>query len=303
MTAVQERRSWWHRTARSMTPDQLLFGQFKLSKAQRAEMYVRGFALSQVALYVGSAIYFLVLQRTYGFHDPNGKWNAFGLKDFYDRFPVHVQNLLGTHWFASQLAPGWYLTARHDFRHFLIGMLVTLMVGSLTIGLSRKVRKCSDWGIFGRLLLAPVAAAPVAAVLIGLFAWFLPHVAHWDVSQAGVAVGGTFGQWLGRGAWQVTLIGIAAGLAMRVILHPAFDRIQLISLEKKLAAGWNPGFRHRVIYGSAYVNRYELLCAEKHDPEQHGMWLGLLSSVSGFLFLVFLGWGIWLNFFSGILPK
>lgn len=461
----RRRRGLLGRSARALDPRQLALIRFQLTPGQKAEMWARGTALGQIAVLVGSSVYFLFIQRAYGFHDPAGPWNTvIWNKDFYDRFVIHVQNGLpgicavlaglavaaaaawllagpvlrlrharhdvtelerdgvtqaedpvlrrarrryrvraavtaagtlaaGTaaalltarqlagwhvHWFPGQSAPPWYVAARHQFRHFLIGAIAAVMVSSVTIGLGKRARKrVPNWAIPVRFAVAFITAVPVAAVPIGLFAWVLPHVLGWDAARIGLVVGngdgqiiaavtvaaagvilaviackwaraplwllaaaallagaglyaavaylmprygvslapfgrgaGTLaGQWIGEGAWEATLTGVATGLAMKPIMRPAQDTLQLISIENKMTGNQvigddgtvsyaSPPAWWRWVYGAAYVNRYRYCVAEGHQPARHGAVMGALMAlaVPAGLYLVINGiWLLWLG--------
>lgn len=300
MTATQApaRRSLLRR-ARALSPDQILFRQYKLTKRQKAVMYLRGAALSQLASPVSAAVYFLLTQVAYTTRYGTTTVTWLYLKDPWDRFPVHVQNLLHAHWFAGQVAPAWWVTARHDARHVFEGILIVLLIGSVTVGLSRKPRRrLSNRAIAARFALALPAAVPGAALGIGFFAWLLPDVLHVDISQAGLGVGGWLGEWIGKGSWQLTIIGILAGLGAKRVLTPAQDALQLISLEKKLAEGETPKRWWRPVYGPNYVNRYEYLRAERHECKPHGKVMGAAMTLAAPVFLFLLGFGIWLLYFG-----
>ena len=298
MTATAGQRGLLHR-ARILSPDQILFREYKLTRRQKLEMYLRGTMLSQIASPVSAAVYFLLTQRRWGFQDPGGGWVSVSLKDPWDRLPVHVQNLLHAHWFHGQSAPAWWVVARHDARHVFEGILIVLLIGSITIGLSKKPRKrVSNRGIATRFALAPLAAVPGAALGIGFFAWLLPSVFRVDVSQVGLSIGGWPGEWIGKGSWQLTIIGILAGLGAKQVLTPAQDAIQLISLEKKITDGETRKWWWRPVYGANYVNRFEYLRASRHSCQPHGKAMGLVMTLAAPVTLFLLGTGIWLLYFG-----
>lgn len=306
------RKRFWHRV-KQLTPGQLLLKQYKLTKAQRVQMYIRSTVYGLIAGAVGSAAYFLGIQRAWGFEDPHSTWVTYwGLKDVYDRAPVHLINLwdgfarlikvpaLQYH-LVTQTEPGWWVTARHDFRHVLIGLVGTLLVGSLTTGLGKKTRqRISNRQIIFRYVAAIPVALICAAPFIFLFAYLFPEVMH-------VGFGGGSGfveQWIGKGTWQLTLIGVAAGVGAKLlVLKPAEDSLQLISLEKHMLDQAEPKWWWNIVYSESYRNRYAYLRASGHKPERHGQFMGFLIMQGSVIFLALLGFGIWLDYFSGMLPK
>lgn len=283
------------------------------------------------------------------------------------------------HWFPGQSAPPWWVAARHQFRHFLIGAFGVFLISTVTIGLGRRVRgRVPNWAIPLRFLAAFAVALPVAAVGIGFFAWFLPHVLGWDAARLGLVVtnsdaqivfavtisiaaaalitvfclvrragfvvllaavivstaavyallalvlprygfsaapagrgiGTLAGQWIGKGAWEATLTGVLAGLAMKPVLRPAQYTLQLISIEKKMTdrqvigddgtVGYPaPLWWWRWVYGPNYVNTYEYCVDQAHQPQKHGVILGLLLALTAPVFLIMIANGIWLLYLGG----
>jgi hypothetical protein len=301
-TAAPPARRFWHR-ARALSPGQLLLQRYGLTRGQKAEMIARGVVLSQVASAIGSAVYYLFTQVKYGTQNAGAPYFTWvGLKDSWDRAPVHVQNLLHAHWFTpAQVAPPWWVTARHDARHVFIGLIAYLLIASLTIGLSRKPRRRVHpaW-IAASPVTVMLAAIPGAAAGILLVSKGLPAVMHWGVPSGNLWVR----EWLGRGSWQLTLIGLLAGkfFAQRVF-RPVADTIQLTSIEKKITDGSPVRPWWRLVYGPAYLNRHDYLVASGHDCPPHSKALGTIMLAGTPVLAFWLGYGIWLKYFSGILPR
>ncbi len=303
---------WLHRTGKALDPRQLTLAKYQLTKAERGELILRGLVLTQVAALIGSSIYFLTIQRKWGFQDPpahgakTSNWNTYwAWKDFYDRFPNHVQNWLNSlgldiHVIHGQLAPAWYVAARHDFRHFLIGLIAAILVSSITIGLRKKgYVRVPNWKIPLKFAEGILVAVPVAIISIGFFAWFMPHVVGVDIADWGSNVGGTLGEWVGKGAWESTLCGVLAGLAMKMIIKSSQATIQLVSMENHLndkddVKGW-----WRYVYGPNYVKRYEYLQETDHTPERHGQLLGLFMALAVPVSLALIGFAIWNLYLGG----
>lgn len=298
-----------HRTAKTLDPRQALFRKYKLTKHQKLIMIIWGTVLGFLATPVGNAIYYLVTQVRYQTVNAGAPpFTILYLKDTWDRAPVHIDNLFHLGWFTSgsQVEPGWWVTARHDARHVLIGILVMLMVGSITIGLSAKPRKRQRPY---RIALSPVtvlfAAIPGAALGIVIFAitpvgkWLMKWGTHTGLAPVDAYVA--------KGSWQLTIIGLLAGYFFaRRVFNPVADTIQLTSIEKKITEQETVKWWWHLVYTPAYVNRYRMTLAqvqgEEYVCQPHGKTMGIIMFLAAPVFLALLAYGIWLTYFSGILP-
>lgn len=273
----------------------------KYSKSERAEMIIRGLILSQFAIPIGSALYYLWTQVHYliTYQDGNGVTASLvnvGLKDTWDRLPVHVENLFHQHWFTGQLAPAWWVVARHDFRHVLIGFLAVLLVGAFGVGLKKYNRRST-----GKMVLSvPYAfllATVVAAVLIVLAVRVTPVINHYGVSQ-GIPF---LNDLIGKGTLQLTIIGLAAGeVARRFALAPTFAELQTRSIERNIAQGDTFVGWKKLVYGPNYRKRYEAVQVELAGakPELGTPWIGVVMLLSAPVLTFLLGFGVWLNYFG-----
>ena len=296
-------RRLWHRARGALSPGQLLLSKYKLTRGQKLEMIARGTVLSQVASAIGSAVYYLFTQVKYGTQNAGQPYFTWiGLKDTWDRLPVHVANLLHADWLHhAQSAPAWWVTARHDARHVFIGLVAYLLIASLTIGMSRRPRRrVHPFWIAASPVTVMLAAVPGAAAGILLVSKGLPVVMHWGVPSGNVWVR----EWLGKGSWQLTIIGLLAGkFFAQTMFRPVADTIQLTSIEKHISDGDQPRPWWKVVYGPAYVNRFRYLIASKHVCPPHSKVLGTIMLAGTPVLAFWLGYGIWLKYFSGILPK
>lgn len=302
-----------HRNLKALDPRQLTLSKYKLTPAERGELVSRGLVLTQVAALIGSAVYFLAVQRRWGFKDPpahgattTSSWATYWWwKDFYDNAPIRLQNAanwvgIPVHVFHGQTVPAWYVVARHDFRHFLIGLVAVVLVSSVTIGLGkREYDRVRNWVIPLKFAQGLLVAVPVAAIGIGFFAWFLPHVVGVDIQDWGANIGGAPGEWVGKGAWESTLIGAIAGFGMKRTIRPAQATIQLISMENHLNDKDEPNRLWRVFYGPNYVKRYRYLQETKHTPERHGQVMGLFMALAAPVGVALIVFAIWLNYLGG----
>lgn len=291
--------------ARQLSPDQLLFQKYKLTRKQKLIMTAWGIALGFIATPVGNAIYYLITQVRYETSNAGQPPFTFWyLKDAWDRLPVHVDNLLHLGWFTSgsQTEPPWWVTARHDARHVLIGILIMLMVGSVTIGMSARPRKRVKpaWIALSPLTVL-LAAIPGAAA--GILLFVRTPLDKWVMGWGAQTGFPPVDAYLAKGSWQLTAIGLLAGyfFAKRVF-RPVADTVQLTSIEKKLAGNDTPEWWWHLAYTPAYRNRYKLLKAGGHVCEPHGKTMGVIMFLAAPAFLALLAYGTWLTYFSGILP-
>lgn len=287
-----------HRNIRRFVdPDKLLLKQYKLSKSERLDMLIRGLLLSQVAVFIGSSIYFIFLQTQLRWSYPKGKMKFFNLywADLWDRLPIHVEHLFGAHWFgASQAAPAWWVTARHDFRHVLIGVLAALLIGAITVGLKRRKRASVTHMVLS-VPAALVVAIIVATALILFFDWATPFMKHFGVSTGNPYVENL----VGKGTIQLTLIGIVTGIFVkRFVLARTFDTVQLMSLERNIDQGSTEKWWWKYVYPPNYRKRFKYLIASGHQCLPHNRWLGITLSVCAPILLFWLGFGIWLLYFG-----
>jgi hypothetical protein len=283
-----------------------LLKKHKLRVTDRGLLLMWGALLSQVAVPIGSAIYFLVTQVAYQTKYGNTTTTFIGLKDTWDRLPVHVQNLLHNKYLGhahqafglhSQSAPLWWVTARHDARHVLIGFLGTLLVLGIMVGF-KYVKKLKWHQMLGHLVLAFLASAAVAAVMIVLLSHGLAFAEHWGTKSGNPWVA----DWVNKGSWQLTIIGIAAGIPAHKILAPVFGTFQTMQAEKRLARKspppkwFPPNYRHRYDYlEDKYTDQQEAALRVANQSKVLKVVLFIAIPVLTFL----LGFGIWLNYGGG----
>ena len=292
MTAILGRQ-------RLLDPDKLLLRSYKLTQSERGEMFARGFLLTQFAIPIGSALYFLFTQVKYQTQYGTTTMTWLSLKDTWDRLPVHIQNLLGTHWFTSQRAPAWWVVARHDFRHVLIGVIAVLLVGAFGIGLKQR-KRASVAHMVASVPLAFLAAAVVAGALITLFAQGVVARAANHVS-AGTNV--TYvGDLIGKGVIQLTLIGVLAGIAAKKVLARTFYTLQGMSIDRNIAQGETLTGWKRFVYPANYRNRFHYeekrVSEGRHEARLGSSWIGVTISLAAPVIVFLLAFGIWLNYFG-----
>jgi hypothetical protein len=293
------------RRRKIISREMLLLQQYNLSKWERGEMVVRGAVLSQFAVPIGSFLYFLWFQMHYlvTYQNSDGTTGSFvniWLKDPWDRLPIHIDNLLHLSLFAplgTVDEPAWWVDARHDFRKVLIGFVVTLLLGAITVGFKKRKRATIQHMAL-MVPLAFLAAGGTATLLIwGFLA--LPHV----VSNAGTTNSVPYVRdYLGSGQLELLIIGIVSGLVAKLFLARTFDTLQLISIERNIAQGDTIDGWKRFLYGANYRKRYAYLQGRVEEGS-YQVELGhpvvgiLLIALTPFM-LFLLGGGIWLLYFG-----
>jgi hypothetical protein len=282
---------------RIVDPEKLLLKQYSLDKSERVDLITRGLVLTQLAIPIGSAIYFILFQTRLAWSYPKQNMSLGTLywADLWDRLPIHLQNLFHEHWFGtSQEAPAWWVTARHDFRHVLIGLIAALLIGSITVGLKKRKRASVPHMVLS-IPAAFIVAMVVASGLIVFFNWATPFM-----NDIGSSSGNPYvNDLIGKGTIQITLIGVVAGLvAKKLVLVRTFDTLQLMSLEQKLSDGKTEQWWWKYVYAPNYRNRFQYLQACDHEPQSPARWLGFVLSACAPILLFLLGFGIWLLYFG-----
>ena len=288
-------------------PDKLLLKQYKLSPGEKLEMILRSLVLSQVAVLIGSALYYLFWETHYTVThgQPDGSTGSFiniSLKDTWDRLPVHIDNLLHRGLFyqlGTVDSSATWDTARHDVRHVMIGFLTVLLIGSVTVGL--KNYKRATWShVAWSVPTAFFAAIGTAAALITLFAyhpvasWFSHTGTNPDLPYAG--------QFIGSGALQLTLIGVLAGIVAKLFLNRDFATLQLMSIERNIDQGDSVTGIRKFIYPAAYRNRFDMI-KDKVDNRGYkckagSKWIGITLVLATPVIALLIATGIYINYFG-----
>ncbi len=289
-----------------LTAQQELFNQYKLDKSDRAIMFGWKTAFSQVALFVGSGLYFIISQLEFPIDYPKQDkryWDYY-LGDLWDRADVHVQNALGVRWWGDGVhASHVWDIARHDTRYVLIGVIARLLVALVTIGLSKRDMNRKPVGRL-RIITSPlvvlVLAITAAAPLIWLFTT-VPFLRYLD--KFGLfSNNGYLGTWLGSGKWELILIGLVAGTVALPYFKPVASALQLVSIDNKLAAKKQEKWWWKRVYTPAWMKRFRYLRARvaegTYTAEAHGKALGVFMALGASAFLVYMGVGIVIKFWG-----
>ena len=276
---------------RVIDPDKLLLKKYHLTPLQRVLMIAWASALSQIAIFVGSAMYFLTTQVSYEAGYGSSTVTLLSLKDPWDRLPIYVENLFHASWFgSSQAAPAWWVVARHDFRHVLIGFLAALLIGAITVGLKKRKRASTAHMVLS-VPLALMVAGLVSAVMIVVFDKVFPFV-----NKLGFVTNNPYlSDFLGKDTVQLTVVGVIAGIAAKRVLARTFDTIQLLSLERNMAQDPNQKWWWRFVYPPNYRRRFDYLVASGHESGLHSKWLGMVLAFGGPVLVGLLAFGLWLD--------
>ena len=259
--------------------------------------------------WAGNFSYFATWQVRYAVGYGKTLFTVWYLKDFWDRLPVHIENLFGTHWFAGQAAPEWWVTSRHDIRDVGIALFATIV----TLLIFSKPRHAADDKVPVRVYLTSVpkalaaAAVPIAAVAV--LAWRVPWLLRhgWQIPAHYGALASEVNGWIAAGTWITVAMGIAGGLAAKPHIRRVADDVQWFIAERsagKIAdtSGLNR-LRTRVIGTPAHRRRVHwLLDHPDHVLPARNPWLvrGLLAA--GFLTLAFAAAGAWLTLWGPAAP-
>jgi hypothetical protein len=284
----------------------LLLKQFGLSKWERVEMLVRGVVLSQFAVPIGSFLYFLWFQMHYQvtYLNPDGTTGSYfnvWLKDPWDRLPIHIDNLLHVGLFAplgTVNEPMWWVDARHDLRKVLIGFIVTLLIGAITVGFKKRKRA----SVRHMALSVPLAFL-AAGVTAGLLIWGFLNLPH-RVSSLGTGNNITYvSDYVGSGQLELLIIGIVSGLVAKIFLARTFDTLQLMSIERNIAQGDVIKGWKKVLYGANYRKRFAYLQGRVNEGSYQAdvghPWIGILLVTLTPAMLFLLAGGIWLLYLGG----
>jgi hypothetical protein len=273
------------------------------------ESVLWGVVIAHLVKWAVSFGYFAAFQVRYLVGYGQSTWTVWYLKDWWDRLPVHVANLLDQPWFKTQAEPLWWITWRHDIRDVTIAVVATIIVELLFA--KPKYPADDQPGLRVYLTSIPLAigAALVPIAIVGVVAWKLPWL-----MQHGYRVPASYGAaaseangWIAAGTWITVLMGILGGLAAKRIIQRVADDIQWFVAERSAAkirsnTGLGKLRGHRVIGTPAHRLRVRWLLANKPDLPARNPWLvrGLL--VLGFLVTAASIAGAWLNLVGPAAP-
>lgn len=282
--------------------DKLLLRQYGLTKFERVMMYLWGTGFTQVAIPIGSALYYLITQERYLVESPGGQpFTLFYLKDTWDRLPIHVANLFHAAWFhGSQIAPSWWVTARHDTRH--VGIVITgiVLIGAFLIIVKpgKEPKPVTGKQMVLAVFLALIGALATTALMILLVTKGI-HV----LNNVGLVTGNPYlSELLGKGTLQLTLIGIPPGIVAKKILRRTFATLQLMSIENNLTRGvskrrWRiypPNYRRRFTLHQTKANGLR----ENRENVVHSRALTYVVMFGTPVLALLFGLGFWINYFG-----
>lgn len=268
----------------------------KISLLSRAglESVLWGLIIAHLVKWAVSFAYFAAWQVRYPgpVYGNAASYTLWYGKDFWDRLPVHAQNLLGQHWLSGQDAPAWWVTWRHDIRDVGIALIATIIVRLLFA--KPKYPADDNPGLNVYLTRVPlaigVALVPISAV--GVLAWKLPWLVRHGVEVPAHygALAAAANEWLAAGTWITAVMGIAGGLVATRVIQRVADDIQWFFAER--SAGKS---RRRVIGTPSHRLRVRWLREHALSLPARNPLLVRALLVIGFLSLAFAGAGAWLN--------
>lgn len=275
--------------------DKLLLKEYKLSFRERLEMIIRGTLLAQIAVPIGSALYFLITQVHYLLQYPEANNTSASLinvwvKPAWDNLPAYVDHIFGTGWFEHMIPAATWAVARHDMRKVLIGFIAFALVGAITVGLKKYKR--ATWGhVAWAVPLAIVATLATATGLITLAIWSNPTVGSWGASNNIPYLS----QFVGSGQLQLVIIGALSAIPARIILARVMATIQLISIDRNIAQDDNPESWKKYIYPAAYRRRWRNELRDGNKGDIGSRWLGITLAVAAPVLVFLTFFGLWLN--------
>lgn len=263
-----------------------------------------GIVIAHIVKWAVSFGYFAAWQVRYAVGYGSALFTVWYGKDWWDRLPVHVQNLLGQHWFPSQQAPAWWSPWRHDIRDVGIALVATIIVR--LIFAKPKYEADDNPGVLVYLTRIPLAllAAMVPIGLVGVLAWKLPWL-----TQHGVEVPAHYGalaaavnEWLAAGTWITAVMGIGGGLVATRVIQRVADDIQWFFASRSASkvqdspGFWIAGGRERRVVGTpSHRLRVHWLLDHQPDLPARNPWLARILLTVAFFSLAFAGAGAWLN--------
>lgn len=275
------------------------------------ESVLWGVVIAHIIKWAVSFSYFAAFQVRYLVGYGKGTWTVWYLKDWWDRLPVHVANLLGQPWFQTQAEPLWWIIWRHDTRDVTIAVVATIIVELMFAKPKYPVDDNPGLRVYLTSVPLAIGAALVPIAAVGVLAWKLPWLTQHGLmvpAHYGVAASEING-WVAAGTWITVLMGILGGIAAKRIIQRVADDIQWFMAQRSAAkirssSGLSALRGERVIGTPAHRLRVHWLLDHVTLSElpARNPWIvrGLL--VLGFFTLVFAGAGAWLNLVGPAAP-
>lgn len=248
------------------------------------------------------ALYFLVIQVKYQVGYNGSTWTIWYLKDAWDRLPVHLENLLGAHWFDGQAAPGWWMTDRHYARDVLIG----LVTGVIVTFLFTKPRYPEDTEVGPLTYAFAIPKALLYAIpgvaLVGLLAWKVQYLDHHGLTIGGGSVlANEVNGFVAAGSWIPILMGVAGSqLFARFASKKPADAAQWFYAERSAAkiqseTGLGRLRGTRVIGTPTHRVRVRWLMEHRTRPFERSAWAVRILTGALAVTTILAGLGAWLT--------
>lgn len=258
-----------------------------------------GIVIAHLVKWAVSFGYFATWQVRYAVGYGSTLFTVVYLKDFWDRLPVHVQNLLGQHWFPGQDEPAWWVTWRHDIRDVGITLIATIIVRLMFAKPKYGVDDNPGPAVYLTRIPLAIGAALVPIAIVGIIAWKLPWLTHHGVevpARYGAAAAAS-NEWLAAGTWIASAMGILGGLVATRVIQRVADDIQWFWAERSAAKLRAEGLLStgRVLGTPAHRLRVHWLMDNSPDLPVRSPWLVRIMVAVAFLSLLAAGAGAWLN--------
>jgi hypothetical protein len=284
--------------------------KIKLWSLLGLESILWGVVIAHLVKWAVSFVYFITFQVRYLVGYGKGTWTVWYLKDWWDRLPVHVANLLGQPWFKGQSEPLWWITWRHDIRDVTIAVVATIIVELMFSKPKYPVDDNPGWKVYVTRVPLAILAALVPIALVGVLAWKVPWLL-----QHGYAVPASYGPvasevngWIAAGTWITVAMGILGGIAAKRVIQRVADDIQWFVAERSAAkirddTGLNKLRGTRVIGTPAHRLRVHwLLDHPEITLPPRNPWLVRILLGAGFFAGAFAIAGAWLNIWGPAAP-
>ena len=263
------------------------------------ESVLWGLVIAHLVKWAVSFGYFATWQVRYAVGYGSTTFTIVYWKDFWDRLPVHVQNLLGQHWFPAQVEPAWWVTWRHDIRDVGIALVATIIVRLMFSKPKYPVDDNPGLAVYLTRVPLAIAAALVPITILGVVAWKLPWLTQhgWHVPSQYEPWAGEANGWVSAGLWITSVMGIAGGLVATRVIQRVADDIQWFWAERSAGKLRAEGFLStgRVIGTPAHRLRVHWLLDNSPVLPVRNPWLvRIMVAVAG-LSMLAAGVGAWLN--------
>lgn len=264
-----------------------------------AESVLWGVVIAHLVKWAVSFGYFAAWQVRYVVGYGPTTFTVWYGKDLWDRLPVHVQNLLGQHWFPGQDEPAWWVTWRHDIRDVGIALIATIIVRLMFTKPKYPADDNPGLGVYATRIPLALGAALVPIAAVGVLAWKLPWLTRhgWHVPAQYEPWAGEVNGWVSAGTWITVAMGILGGIVAGKLIQRVADDIQWFFAGRSAGKLRSGGLLStgRVIGTPSHRLRVHWLLDNQPELPARNPWLVRILVAVAFISLAFAGAGAWLN--------